>query len=153
MKINLFGIKTLSLVDGEGLRYVVFTQGCPHHCPGCHNPESHDPEGGYEVDTQYIIEDFFARSGHLDGITFSGGEPFMQEEALVEIAEAVHLLPGKDVWSYTGFTYEELKKRNSVLLDRVDTLVDGKFVEALRDENLAYRGSSNQRILKLKEVT
>lgn len=152
MKIRIAGTVDDSIVDGEGVRLTVFTQGCPHHCHGCHNPQTWNLTGGHEIDTEEIVQKLKANP-LLSGITFSGGEPFLQPAPLAEIARAAHKL-GLDVWSYTGFTLEELKKRTDVqqLLNEVDVLVDGPYVEALRDLTLRFRGSSNQRIIDLNEL-
>ena len=152
MKLKIAGIVDDSIVDGEGVRLTVFTQGCPHHCHGCHNPQTWSLDGGHEIDTEDIVEKLKANP-LLSGITFSGGEPFLQPAPLADLARAAHSL-GLDVWSYTGFTLEELEKRTNVqqLLNEVDVLVDGPYVEALRDLTLRFRGSSNQRIIDLKEL-
>lgn len=152
MKLKIAGIVDDSIVDGEGVRLTVFTQGCPHHCHGCHNPQTWSLDGGHEIDTEEIVQKLKANP-LLSGITFSGGEPFLQPAPLTELARAAHKL-GLDVWSYTGFTLEELKKRTDVqqLLNEVDVLVDGPYVEALRDLTLRFRGSSNQRIIDLNEL-
>ena len=152
MKLRIAGIVDDSIVDGEGVRLTVFTQGCPHHCHGCHNPQTWNLTGGHEIDTEEIVQKLKANP-LLSGITFSGGEPFLQPAPLTELARAAHKL-GLDVWSYTGFTLEELEKRTDVqqLLNEVDVLVDGPYVEALRDLTLRFRGSSNQRIIDLKEL-
>ena len=152
MKIRIAGIVDDSIVDGEGVRLTVFTQGCPHHCHGCHNPQTWSLDGGHEVDTEEVVQKL-KENPLLSGITFSGGEPFLQPAPLADLARAAHSL-GLDVWSYTGFTLEELEKRTNVqqLLNEVDVLVDGPYVEALRDLTLRFRGSSNQRIIDLKEL-
>ena len=150
-RLRISGIVEESIVDGPGLRYVVFTQGCPHHCPGCHNPQTHDFDGGEFRDTDDILRQFM-ENPLLSGITFSGGEPFVQAEPLCHLADAVHAA-GKNVYAYSGYTCEELyslaQKIPAVgrLLDKVDVLVDGPYVEALRDLELDFRGSSNQRVL------
>lgn len=152
MKIRIAGIVDDSIVDGEGVRLTVFTQGCPHHCHGCHNPQTWNLDGGHEIDTEEIVEKL-KENPLLSGITFSGGEPFLQPAPLTELAQAAHKL-GLDVWSYTRFTLEELEKRTDAqqLLNEVDMLVDGPYVEALRDLTLRFRGSSNQRIIDLNEL-
>lgn len=153
MKIRIAGIISESVTDGEGLRYVIFTQGCPHHCFGCHNPKTHSFAGGYEVDTDSLKKEIF-ENPLLAGITFSGGEPFCQPKPLAELAKAVHSR-GLNVWSYTGYTLEALRERNdediNTLLSNIDVLVDGKFEMDLKDLTLPFRGSSNQRIIRLKE--
>lgn len=152
MKLKIAGIVDDSIVDGEGVRLTVFTQGCPHHCHGCHNPQTWNLAGGHEIDTEEVVQKL-KENPLLSGVTFSGGEPFLQPAPLTEIARAAHGL-GLDVWSYTGFTLEELKKRTDAqqLLNEVDVLVDGPYVEALRDLTLQFRGSSNQRIINLDEL-
>lgn len=142
-----------SIVDGPGLRLVVFTQGCPHKCPGCHNPETHDLSAGHIVENSEIIGRY-KENPLLSGITFSGGEPFLQAESLTAIARAIHALGG-DVVTYTGYVYEDLvlkhDKAISCLLDETDILVDGPYMERLRSLELLFRGSSNQRLLDRSE--
>lgn len=153
MKIRIAGIISESVTDGEGLRYVIFTQGCPHHCFGCHNPKTHSFAGGYEVDTDSLKKEIF-ENPLLAGITFSGGEPFCQPKPLAELAKTVRSR-GLNVWSYTGYTLEALREKNdediNMLLSNIDVLVDGKFEMDLKDLTLPFRGSSNQRIIRLKE--
>lgn len=149
--LRIAGIVPGSIVDGPGIRFVVFTQGCPHGCPGCHNPDTHDPKGGSEADIPSILarldEDLL-----LSGVTFSGGEPFMQAAALVPLAEAVKVR-GKNLMVYTGYQYEQLVHMEQPgvqrLLSLADLLVDGPFVLAEKDLTLPYRGSSNQRVIDL----
>lgn len=144
-----------SIVDGPGIRYVIFTQGCPHNCEGCHNPQTHDFNGGYDIDIQRII-DGIKEDPMLSGVTFSGGEPFCQCAPLVKIAKATHE-KGLNVMTYSGYTYEELlemaKEDNDVreLLLETDILVDGPFILKERDLTLLFRGSRNQRLLKLEK--
>lgn len=153
--LRVSGIVEESIVDGPGLRYVVFTQGCTRACPGCHNPQTHPLDGGFLMDTATIIRQF-SENPLLAGVTFSGGEPFLQAGALCVVAEAVRAA-GKNVMAYTGFTFEELldkaEREPAVgrLLDLVDTLVDGPYVEARRNLELAFRGSDNQRLLDRDE--
>ena len=152
MKIRLFGTVNDSIVDGPGLRYTVFTQGCPHHCPGCHNPDSHDFQGGYLGDIENILKDI-DKNPLLDGVTLSGGEPFSQAAVLIKLAKEIkkrnlHLM------IYSGYTYEEIMDLNIdavELLKLCDTLVDGKFVDSLRSLSLLYCGSSNQRIIDVQK--
>jgi len=151
LPIRLFGVVRESIVDGPNLRFVVFVQGCPHHCPGCHNPESHDPEGGYLSSTARIWK-VAEQNPMIRGITFSGGEPFLWGNELAELGRAARSI-GWDVMTYTGFTYEVLlekaKEDEGVrkLLSVTNYLVDGPFVQAQRDLTLKFRGSRNQRIL------
>lgn len=140
-----------SIVDGEGIRSVIWFQGCSHNCPGCHNPETHDFNGGELVS----LDEMKAQIDELEyqaGVTFSGGDPMMQVEALTELAAYVHE-KGMNVWCYTGFTFEELmtlaEKNDNYrkALEQIDVLVDGKFVMDLKSFDVQFRGSSNQRIL------
>ncbi len=149
--LRVSGIIEESIVDGPGFRYVVFTQGCPHHCKGCHNPQTHS----FETGTWMEIDDIFQKfedNPLLAGITFSGGEPFCQPEALYHLAVKVHE-KGKTVMTYTGYTLEQLEAMDDIwvkkLLSETDILVDGPFVEELKDLELQFRGSSNQRIIYL----
>ena len=140
-----------SISDGDGIRAVLWTQGCPHKCPGCHNPKTHDYNGGFVLDASELIKEL-SKHSYLDGITFSGGEPFEQPEALIEVAKAAHKV-GLNVWSYTGYTYEQITsdKRKMALLEHIDVLVDGPFILSLKTLNKKFRGSSNQRIIDVKQ--
>lgn len=148
MQIRLAGLVNDSIVDGPGLRLAVFTQGCPHHCPGCHNPQSHDFEGGELCEVSKILE--MAKDNFLlDGITLSGGEPFAQSEVCAELARGAHAL-GLNVWCYTGYRFEDLLDGSEAakeLLKNIDVLVDGPFIIEQRSLELRYRGSANQRVL------
>jgi len=152
-EIRVAGVVKQSIVDGPGLRYVVFCQGCPHRCPGCHNPHTHDFDGGYGCSVQTILAEM-DKNPLLSGITLSGGEPFCQASALVPLAKAVRRR-GKHVFAFSGFTFEELLEQAqkdpgvAELLTLVDTLVDGRYDQTLRDLTLRFRGSSNQRMLDL----
>ncbi len=152
MKIRLYGTVNDSIVDGPGLRYTIFTQGCPHHCFGCHNPDSHDIHGGYVEDTNKIIKEILDNP-LLDGITLSGGEPMMQPLPLIEIIHKIkeHSL---HIMIYSGYTYEEIQQlsnQQKELLSLCDTLVDGRFDMSKRSLELLYKGSSNQRIINIQE--
>ena len=151
MKIRIAGIANDSIVDGPGFRLTVFTQGCPHRCPGCHNPQTHAFDGGREEDCAKIIE-MMKGNPLLDGITLSGGEPFCQSEACAEIARAAHGA-GLNVWCYSGYRFEELldgKAEWMELLGQVDVLVDGRFELDKRTLECRWRGSSNQRLIDVK---
>lgn len=139
-----------SIVDGPGLRYVVFTQGCLHRCPGCHNPDTHDPAGGKEVSVEEIIEDMCSNP-LTDGLTLTGGEPFLQAEDCAKIARAARE-KGLNVWCYSGWTLEALREMPEAraLLREIDVLVDGPYLQEQRSLTLRWRGSENQRILELK---
>ncbi|MBQ8078648.1 MAG: anaerobic ribonucleoside-triphosphate reductase activating protein [Oscillospiraceae bacterium] len=139
-----------SIVDGPGIRYSIFVQGCPHHCPGCHNPQTHPFEGGSLVETDKLLADI-KLNPLLDGVTFSGGEPFCQAAALAELGREIRKL-GLNIMTYSGFTFEQLYERRDQdgigdLLAVTDVLVDGRFMEDLRSLELRFRGSSNQRII------
>lgn len=149
--LRLAGIAEDSIVDGPGLRLTLFTQGCPHHCPGCHNPETHAMEGGALYPLEAIVARY-AENPLLAGVTFSGGEPFLQAGALARLAARIHA-HGGTVVTYTGYVYETLAARAARdadvarLLDATDLLIDGPYVQALRSLDLPFRGSSNQRLL------
>lgn len=152
--LRIHSIIQESIVDGPGIRMTVFTQGCPHHCLGCHNPQTHDFYGGQLVDVSSVFNQY-KENPLLRGITFSGGEPFMQAQALSELGQMVKSIGGT-VISYTGYLYEdllEMGKKNSAILSLLtvsDWLIDGPYIEELRSLELEYRGSSNQRILLKK---
>jgi len=128
---------------------VLITQGCPHHCLGCHNPETHDPTGGKDIPVEDIISDML-RNPLTDGLTLTGGEPFLQAEDCAKIARAAQAA-GLNVWCYSGWTLEELKERpeTKVLLREINVLVDGPYIEAQRSLRLQWRGSENQRVIEL----
>lgn len=150
-KLRLAGVIRESIVDGPGIRMVVFAQGCPHRCPGCHNPESHDPNGGYDSSVERILE-AIKRNPMLTGVTLSGGDPFVQAEEMAVLAKEVHAL-GLNVITYTGYTMEELLQHLDDqpgwrhLLEETDTLVDGPFRLAEKTLMLRFRGSRNQRVI------
>lgn len=154
--LKISGTIQESIVDGPGIRYVIFTQGCPHHCPGCHNPQTHDFAGGKEADMEEILREIQANP-LLSGVTFSGGEPFCQPEALSLLGREIKAM-GKHLMVYTGYVYEELlelgKNRPAIsgLLELADILVDGPYLEDERDLTLSYRGSANQRVIDLKKT-
>ena len=145
-----------SIVDGPGLRLAVFTQGCMHCCDSCHNPATHDRHGGYEVEPNKLVA-MVARNPLCDGVTLTGGEPFLQAAECAVVASGVKAL-GKTVWTYSGYTYEELTEQSAyiynnewqTLLNYSDVLVDGPFVVSKRSLTLLWRGSENQRIIPLK---
>ena len=138
------------MADGPGLRTSIYCAGCAHHCPGCHNPQSWDFKGGYEVTIEELLD--IIKADEFANVTFSGGDPLYQVEAFTELARRIKTETDKTIWCYTGFTYEEIQAdpRLSQILPYLDVLVDGPYVEALRDTNLRFRGSSNQRIIDLK---
>lgn len=151
LMIRIAGIVQDSIVDGQGIRMTIFTQGCPHHCAGCHNGHTHDPNGGREVTVDEIL-DLMHSNPLLDGVTFSGGEPFEQIEAVKHIAHEAHRLR-LNVWCYTGWTWEQimLDPRKRGLLAYIDVLVDGRFDLKQRSFELKWRGSKNQRVIAVEE--
>ena len=150
MKIRILDILEETMMDGPGLRTSIYCAGCAHHCPGGHNPQSWDFAGGREVTVDELLE--VIKADEFANVTFSGGDPLYQVEAFTELARRIKEETGKTIWCYTGFTYEEVlaDTRLSQILPYLDVLVDGPYVEALRDTNLPFRGSSNQRIINLK---
>ncbi len=155
MKIRMAGVANDSIVDGEGIRFTLFVQGCPHNCEGCHNPQTHDFNSGYIDDTDKILEQI-KQNPLLDGVTFSGGEPFCQAEALSYLGKQLKGL-GYDIVTYTGYTFEYLLEHGNKenkwldLLKVSDFLVDGRFELDKKRWDLRFRGSSNQRYLDCKE--
>ena len=151
MKIRIADIVQDSIVDGRGIRMTIFTQGCPHHCTGCHNPHTHDPSGGREVAVTEIIDQMLSNP-LLEGVTFSGGEPFEHIEAVKQIAHEAHRLR-LNVWCYTGWTWEEIMEdpHKRGLLAYIDVLVDGRFILEQRSLELKWRGSKNQRVIDVSE--
>ena len=168
--LRIYGFASESIVDGPGIRVVVFVQGCQHACIGCHNPDSWDPAGGQEYTPRDIVRKIKTATGRtqvglpaaraskkalsrdIRGVTFSGGEPFMQAQGLCEVGRAVKRM-GLDIATYTGNTYEELITRDDAdvqaLLDISDYLIDGAYVHELRDISLKFRGSTNQRVIDM----
>ena len=150
MQIRIAGLVPESFVDGDGIRFAIFMQGCRRNCAGCQNPETHDPNGGRLVDTNEIIA-AIKKNPLLDGITLTGGEPLLQISAADELARAAKNF-GLSVWCYTGYTFENLPPEAEPLLENVDVLIDGEFIEGLRDLDLQFRGSRNQRVIDLKKT-
>ena len=156
MKIRLAGeITTDSVVDGEGIRSVVWCQGCIHNCPGCHNPETHSFESGVLRDVSEVCDEI-ASLEFQDGITLSGGDPLCQVDACLEIAKFCQSI-GLNVWCYTGYKIEDLLKRSQKemklkeFLENIDVLVDSPFILELKSYDVPFRGSSNQRLINAKE--
>lgn len=153
--IRLSGIAYESLVNGPGVRRVFFSQGCKHNCEGCFNPDTHDFDGGEERDMDKLIKDVLDNP-FIKGVTFSGGDPFERAEDFAYMAKAFQN-NGKNVWSYTGYTFEyileNLDKRKGWrdLINNLDVLVDGKFEINNKQDGLRFRGSSNQRIIDVKK--
>ena len=163
MKIRIADIIEESFVDGEGVRFAIFVQGCHHNCKGCHNPATHDFNGGRIVDTKQIIEKF-RNAPLISGITLTGGEPLCQIKAVTELAIAAKN-SGLTVWCYTGCVYEELignineiekkffmTEEINKFLNYVDVLVDGPFIESQRDLTMTFCGSKNQRLIDIPKT-
>lgn len=154
MKIRLASdLQEDSIVDGLGIRTVIWTQGCSHNCPSCHNPSTHDFSGGEEVELDDVIYRLENLVGQ-DGVTFSGGDPMFQPKQCALLARKVHDL-NMNVWAYTGFTYEQLlNSKNKDILDflnNIDVLIDGKFDISKKSMDIRFRGSTNQRVIDVKK--
>ena len=145
--ISILEIVEDTTVDGPGFRTTVYCAGCPNRCPGCHNPQSWDIANGHEVDVEDILKVILADP--FADVTFSGGDPMFQPVGFTALAKGVKERSGKNIWCYTGFLFEDLLKnvQQRALLENIDVLVDGRFVEVLKDESLHFRGSSNQRVI------
>lgn len=145
--IQVLDIIEDTMVDGPGFRTSIYCAGCHHECPGCHNPQSWNPGGGHPMTTDEVMKIIVADP--YANVTFSGGDPLYQAEGFTELARAIRSQTQKTIWCYTGFTFEAIVKipRYRQLLEEIDVLVDGPFVKSLRDEDLLFRGSSNQRLV------
>lgn len=151
MTIRILSVVHDTTVDGPGFRTSIYCAGCGHHCAGCHNPQSWDFRQGDERTVDDLFQDVV--SDPFADVTFTGGDPFYQAEAFAELARKIHENTEKTVWAYTGFLYEDLLSNpgQRALLEQVDVLVDGPFVQSLRNEDLLFRGSSNQRLIDVPE--
>ena len=138
------------MVDGPGFRTSIYCAGCQHQCPGCHNPQSWDISGGHPMSTEEIMR--IIEADPYANVTFTGGDPMYQPEGFAELARAIKTRTTKDIWCYTGFTFEQLlgNPRQRALLELIDVLVDGPFIKSERDETLHFRGSRNQRIIDVQ---
>lgn len=150
-KIRLSGIAYESLVNGPGIRRVFFSQGCNHNCKGCFNKDTHDFNGGEEKDIDELVKDTL-RNPFIKGVTFSGGDPFERSKEFTYMARKFKKA-GINIWSYTGYKFEEIIKDDEKLelLKNIDVLVDGKFEEEKKKDNLKFKGSSNQRIIDVNK--
>lgn len=154
--IRLSGIAYESLVNGPGMRRVYFSQGCRHNCFGCFNPDTHDFNGGEELNMDELIEDALSNP-MIKGITFSGGDPLERAEEFSYMAKSFKKA-GLNIWCYTGYSFEEILEKMKLnnflkeLVENIDVLVDGKFEVDKKDENLRFRGSCNQRIIDVQKT-
>ncbi len=152
--IRIAGTVNDSIVDGPGMRYAIFTQGCHHNCPGCHNPHTHDPNGGQDTTVETLTKAIM-RNPLLSGITLTGGEPFEQPEALIELVEEIKKSGNLEIAVYSGYTFEELTKDKESpkykLLSLCDVLIDGPFILDQRSLELRYKGSRNQRTIDIQK--
>ena len=148
--LSILDILEDTTVDGPGFRTAIYTAGCPNGCPGCHNPESWDINRGHWMSTEEILEKVLA--DNFADVTFSGGDPMFQPEGFTQLAHAIKEWSRKNIWCYTGYTFEKLLRnpRQAQLLKYIDVLVDGKFKKELRDEELYFRGSRNQRLIDVQ---
>ena len=149
--IRVLDIIEDTMVDGTGLRTSIYCAGCAHHCPGCHNPQSWDFGGGRMMSTDEIMD--VIKADPFADVTFSGGDPMYQADGFAELAESIKRDTNKTIWCYTGFTFEELLAdvTKHKLLNMIDVLVDGPFIQSLRNPDLPFRGSSNQRIIDVQK--
>jgi anaerobic ribonucleoside-triphosphate reductase activating protein len=152
MKIRVIDILEQTMMDGTGLRTSIYCAGCAHHCRGCHNPQTWDFNGGREMSVDLLLD--IIKEDEIANVTFTGGDPLYQVEAFTELARRIKEETDKTIWCYTGYTYEEILEdsRLSQILPYIDTIVDGLYMEELRDETLPFRGSSNQRIINLRKI-
>ena len=148
--ISILEIVEDTTVDGPGFRTSVYSSGCPHHCPGCHNPQSWNIDSGHPVEIEEILKVILDEP--FADVTFTGGDPMFQPQGFTELAKAIKLHSTKNIWCYTGYRFEELLQNpaQKALLEQIDVLVDGRFIEALKNGELRFRGSSNQRIINVQ---
>ena len=151
-KISVLKIVESTTVDGPGLRTSIYCAGCANMCPGCHNPQSWDIESGKLMDIEDIMQKI--KDEDFCNVTFSGGDPMFQPEGFAELARRIHEETDKDIWCYTGYTAEQVMAdpRKRRLMEEIDIMVDGRFLRDLKDDDLLFRGSSNQRLIDVKET-
>lgn len=146
--LSILKIVHSTIVDGPGLRTSIYGAGCMNHCCGCHNPQSWDISAGKPMKIDDIVEDII---GQIGGVTFSGGDPFFQAEGFTLLARKIKQQTDKDIWCYSGLTFEEICENElfAGMLPYLDVLVDGRFIEALKSDDAIFRGSSNQRLIDI----
>lgn len=151
-KLSILNVIHDTTVDGPGFRTAIYAAGCTHRCPGCHNPQSWNIENGTPHTIEQLLE--IIKEDEFANVTFTGGDPLFQVEGFTELAQRIKAETNKNIWCYTGFLYEDILKSNrlSQILPFIDVLVDGKYIEALRSEELRFRGSSNQRIINVQTL-
>lgn len=148
--VRVLNIIEDTMVDGPGFRTSIYCAGCRHQCPGCHNPQSWRFDEGREMSTAELLKIIMADP--YANVTFSGGDPMYQAAGFAELARAIRQYTNKDIWCFTGFTYESLiQEEQRELLEQLDVLVDGPFIQKLRDPDLLFRGSSNQRLIDVQK--
>lgn len=149
--IQVLDIVEDTMVDGPGFRTSIYCAGCQHQCPGCHNPQSWDFEGGHAMSTEDVMR--IIEADPYANVTFSGGDPMYQPEGFTELALTIKERTKKTIWCYTGFTFEALmtNPRQRAMLEYIDVLVDGPFLKSQRDETLCFRGSRNQRMIDVQK--
>ncbi len=150
MTIRVLSVLHDTTVDGPGFRTSIYCAGCGHHCPGCHNPQSWDFQGGEERSVDELMQEI--EGDPFADVTFTGGDPLYQAEAFTELARRIRGETRKTIWCYTGYLFEQTlrEERFRHLIDEIDVLVDGPFIQSLRDEDLPFRGSTNQRIIDVR---
>lgn len=150
MDLILMDIVEDTVVDGPGFRTTIYAAGCRHHCVGCHNPQSWNPANGYRVAVEQVARRLL--TDPFSNVTFSGGDPLEQVEAFTELARLVKAHSKKTIWCYTGYRFEDIcrSRRMLQILPYIDVLVDGRYVQKLRNTELCFRGSSNQRLVDVE---
>lgn len=150
-KLSILDIVHDTTVDGPGFRTAIYGAGCIHKCMGCHNPQSWNIDNGIEYSIDALFE--IIKNDEFSNVTFSGGDPFFQIDGFTQLAKRIKTETTKNIWCYTGYTFEQIVKseRLSQILPFIDVLVDGRYVEALRDADLQFRGSCNQRIIDVQQ--
>ena len=148
--IRVLNVIEDTMVDGPGFRTSIYCAGCDHRCPGCHNPQSWAFDGGKEMDVASLMKIIMADP--FANVTVTGGDPMYQAAGFAELARAIHTYSNKDIWCYTGFVYESLIHEDQrELLENLDVLVDGPFIQKLQDSDLLFRGSSNQLLIEVQK--